>query len=235
MYRGLIHFHSKYSYDSIVSINSIIDFAKKNRLNFLVLTDHDTIKGSKVLKKEINKRDLNIEVLVAAEYKTEYGDLIALNIRQELKNMKFEAFVNDVKEQGGLILFPHPYLGHKNIEQIASASDLIEVFNSRVSDEFNDKAMDLAIKFNKKIYHSGDAHNKFSLKNTIVEFKKDGDLINSLKNSSIKKRSQIKTFQFEIYLSQIVKGIKCRHALLIWINFLAIVKLILKLQLFRKC
>ena len=50
MYRGLIHFHSCYSYDSILSIKNIVSFAIENDLNFLILTDHDNINGSKVLK-----------------------------------------------------------------------------------------------------------------------------------------------------------------------------------------
>ena len=47
-------------------------------------------------------------------------------------------------------LFPHPYVGHKNIEEIANNSDLIEVFNSRVSDEKNKKSLELANKYSKK-------------------------------------------------------------------------------------
>ena len=129
-YRGLIHFHSRYSFDSILSIKSIVNFALSENLNFLVLTDHDTIEGSVKLKEYIENKGYDIEVLIAAEYCTEYGDVIALDIKYEIKDMNFNNFISLVKEQEGYILFPHPYVGHKNLEEIANQADLIETFNS---------------------------------------------------------------------------------------------------------
>ena len=167
MYRGLIHFHSCYSYDSISSIKSIVEFALKNGINFLILTDHDTIDGSRELKAYVDRNDIDLEVIIAAEYKTEFGDVIAAGIQTEIISMEFENFINEVRAQGGIILFPHPYVGHKSIEKIAAASDMIEVFNSRVPDELNQKSLELAIKYNKPIYYSPDAHAVCELKNSI--------------------------------------------------------------------
>jgi predicted metal-dependent phosphoesterase TrpH len=208
MYRGLIHFHSEYSYDSILSIKSIVNFALKENLNFLVLTDHDSIKGAIELSKYINKHNYNIEVIISAEYNTEYGDIIALNINKEIENMNFNSFINEVKKQNGLLFFPHPYKGHANIEHIAEKVDFIEIFNSRTDNMSNEKALNLASKYNKLIYYATDAHNYSSLKNCILEFKKDGTLIESLKNNTIMKCNQRKSYYIEVLYSQFIKSFK---------------------------
>ena len=233
-YRGLIHFHSRYSFDSILSIKSIVNFALSENLNFLVLTDHDTIEGSVKLKEYIENKGYDIEVLIAAEYCTEYGDVIALDIKYEIKDMNFNNFISLVKEQEGYILFPHPYVGHKNLEEIANQADLIETFNSRVSYEKNEKAVELANKFFKKAYSSPDAHNRNSLKNAIVEFEKEGSLVESMLKNEISTISTNKTFLYEIYFSQIVKSFKYKNLRLFTRMILSILKSFLLLKLFKR-
>lgn len=233
-YRGLIHFHSKYSFDSILSIKSIVDFALGENLNFLVLTDHDTLEGSIKLKEYVENNGYDIEVLIAAEYYTEYGDVIALDIKDEIKDMNFNNFISSVREQEGYILFPHPYVGHKNIEEIANQADLIETFNSRVSHEKNEKAAELANKFFKKGYSSPDAHNRNSLKNAIIEFKKEGSLVESMLKNEISTISTKKTFLYEIYFSQIVKSFKYKNLRLFIRMTLSILKNFLLLKLFKR-
>ena len=44
-FKGIIHCHSNHSYDSIVSIKKFIT-CKNNELDFVILTDHNTIDGS---------------------------------------------------------------------------------------------------------------------------------------------------------------------------------------------
>ena len=234
MYRGLIHFHSKYSHDSILSIKAIVDFAISENLNFLILTDHETLEGSKKLKEYVEKNNYAIEVLIAAEYNTEYGDIIALDIKKEIKDMRFQQFIFSVKEQNGYILFPHPYKGHKNINTIAKHVDLIEIFNSRVDEENNLKSEILAKKYSKNIYYASDAHNGRSLRNAIIEFKKEGTLIESMFNSEINLVVSDKTLLYEIHLSQIIKAIKQKRINLFIRIMLSSVKNLFLLNLFKK-
>lgn len=234
MYRGIIHFHSLYSYDSLLSFKSIIKFAKKYDCNFLVLTDHDTIKGSEELKKFVNKNNLDIEIIIAAEYNTEYGDIIALGIENEIYDMKFDNFIYEVKKQQGLVLFPHPFKGHKNIEYIADKVDFIEVFNARTDDLANNKALLLSQKYNKPVYYATDAHSSISLKNCIIEFKKDSNFIKSLKNNYIKHSTLKKTYYLEVLYSQFVKAFKQRKLILLRQLITNFVMNIIKLKILRK-
>lgn len=230
MYRGLVHFHSNFSYDSISSIDSIVSFAINNKLNFLILTDHDEVEGAKALKEYISKKKLEIEVVIAAEYKTDLGDVIAIGIKSQIKNMKFELFVNEVRAQGGLIFFPHPYIAHKEVERIASVSDMIEAFNARVSDELNYLALELAERHNKPIYFASDAHSISELKNSIIEFKKNGDVVNSLLNSKIKRVTAVKTLRYKVILSQLIKAYKKRDIMLLISNLISAIKNYSKLK-----
>lgn len=234
MYRGLIHFHSKYSYDSILSIDKIVDFAIKENLNFLVLTDHESIEGSLALKDYISQNNYDIKVIIAAEYNTSYGDIIALNIYKEIKNMEFDSFIEEVKKQKGLILFPHPYKGHKNINYIASKVDFIEVFNSRTDDMSNDKAFDLANRFQKNVYYASDAHNYNSLGNSIIEFEKVGTFLKSLRYSKITQSTRKKTYYMEVFYSQIIKSFKNKNIRLLINLLISFIKSTLKMKLFQR-
>jgi len=208
MYRGIIHFHSSFSCDSIASIKSIVKIAKKNNFNFLILTDHDDITGSIYLRDYVKKANENIEVLIGAEYKTDCGDLIALGINKQIISRGLEDFVNEVKNQKGIILFPHPYVSHKEIDKIAAISDLIEGFNSRASANQNDLAIQLAKKHNKNIYYSPDAHTVSTLTNAIVEMERSGDLITSLQKSTIIPITRESTRKSQILFSTLIKSLK---------------------------
>jgi predicted metal-dependent phosphoesterase TrpH len=223
IYRGLIHFHSNYSFDSILSLKNIVNFALKEDLNFLILTDHDSIEGSIALRKYVEERGINIEVIVAAEYNTEFGDIIAINIEKEITEMGFQLFVKQVRNQNGILLLPHPYYGHTNIEEVANKMDFIEVFNSRVDDASNERALTLANKFNKSVYYATDAHNYNSLKNCILEFKKDGGFIESLLSNALKKPHTKKTYRVEVLFSQFIRSFKNKD----YVLFMGLVKRLL--------
>lgn len=50
--RADLHIHSEYSYDSYETIESIIEKAKENNIDFIAVCDHDAIEGSKLLLKQ---------------------------------------------------------------------------------------------------------------------------------------------------------------------------------------
>ena len=234
-YRGIIHFHSKYSYDSIISIKEITRFALKNNLNFICLTDHETIKGSKKLQQYIKSKKLAIQVIIGAEYKTSLGDIIALNIKKDIKSMQFDEFIKEARQQDGVLLFPHPYKGHKNIEYIAQKIDMIEIFNSRLDKKNNDKSYKLAKKYNKNTYCSSDAHTYMSLKNCILEFDSvESNFIEALLDSNIKCLSCKNSFYYEVIYSQVIKAIKNKSYKLIVNQIKQFIKLMLKFKLFQR-
>lgn len=213
--RGIIHCHSRYSYDSVLSISRYLRFARQQRLDFVVLTDHDTIAGSAALQRAAARRMPALEVPLAAEYLTDCGDVIAVFLKAELKSRRFEEMAEEARSQGALLLFPHPYVSHTRIDYLAEHTDLIEVFNARAGTADNAKASALAQGLKKPMYHGADAHLAASLGRAILTVEKHGDLRSSLLAGKIACTPE-RTPKWEKSVSQGIKAVKRRDAALAW-------------------
>jgi len=156
-----LHVHSKYSKDSINDPRWIIKIAKKKGLNGVAITDHNTIKGGWIAKKE--NKDTDIEIILGEEINTDIGDIIGLWITEEIKSRNWEEVIDEIHSQGGIAVLPHPYRGHKLIEEVAKRVDVIEVLNARTPKQLNRKAYELAVKLHKGFSAGSDAHMPFEI------------------------------------------------------------------------
>lgn len=213
--RGIIHCHSKYSYDSIISISSYLRFARDHDLNFVMLTDHDTMQGSLALREAATKYMPTLEVPLAAEYLTEFGDIIVAFLKSEIRARSFDEFVIEARSQEAILIFPHPYVSHSEIERIASECDLIEVFNSRASAQQNAKALELAANMKRRTSAGTDAHLFNGLSRVILEVENRGDLRTSLLCGKMNWVGAI-TPRWEIATSQVIKACKKRDPSVAW-------------------
>lgn len=161
-----LHIHSKYSKDSINDPRWIIKIAKKRGLSGVAVTDHNTIKGSLVIKK-INT-DPDFEIVMGEEVKTDIGDIIGLWINEEIKSRNWEEVIDEIHSQGGIAVLAHPYRGHKLIEEVAGKIDVIEVLNARTPKKLNEKAHELAVKHHKGFSAGSDAHIPFEIGRGVV-------------------------------------------------------------------
>lgn len=169
------HIHSKYSFDSLSSVEKIIKQAKKVGLNCIAITDHNTIKGG--VEAKIINCDNDFHVIIGAEIKTEIGDIIGLFLKEEIKERESSKVIKEIKKQNGIILIPHP--SDKTMTYINHIEDfcLIEVYNSRTKskNQFSitqAKACDYQqllkfpyLKNNFKIVAGSDAHFIFEIGN----------------------------------------------------------------------
>ena len=157
-----LHIHSKHSYDSFLSPETIIKIAKKKRLDGVAVTDHGTIKGG-IEALKINK-DKDFQVIVGAEIKTEYGDVIGMFLNEEIKSQIFMQMVEEIRDQGGLVVLAHPF--RKGITfptDLLKYVDLIEGFNARSPKSLNARALELARKLKKPMTAGSDAHLGFEV------------------------------------------------------------------------
>jgi len=214
--RGIIHCHSKYSYDSLTSISAYLKVAQRQSLDFIVLTDHDTIAGSQALKAAAALRLPHLQVPIAAEYYTDEGDVIAAFIEGEVRARKFTDFVTEVREQNGLLLLPHPYVGHQAAEKVAAACDLVEVFNCRTTESRNSRAYELARSLGKHGYAGADAHFARSICGAIVEVENRGSLRSSILDGAPSWNAPRATSRWEFGASQLIKAWKRRDASLVF-------------------
>ena len=170
-----LHIHSKYSYDSFLAPERIIKTAKKKGLDGVAITDHGTIRGG-VETLKLNK-DKNFKVIVGAEIKTEYGDVIGLFLNEDIKTTTFVDVLDEIKSQGGLSVLAHPYRQYKFPEKIIDKVDLIEGFNARSRRKINEKAYKLGLKFKKPMTAGSDAHSFFEIGNGVVKIESVEDLM----------------------------------------------------------
>ena len=208
--RGVIHFHSRFSYDSWLSISAYLRFAKKHSLDFVVLTDHDTIAGSVALRDAAAKRLPSLQVPIAAEYYTDEGDVIAMFLANEIREESYPHFKASARAQNALLLLPHPFIAHRSPEMVARDCDLVEAFNSRAKPSENHRAQQLGISCAKPMYAATDAHLRRSLGNAILEVEDLGDLRRSLLQGEVRWDHAHQTPLWEIGASQLIKAWKQR-------------------------
>ena len=155
------HIHSKYSYDSLLSPETIIKRALFKGLNAIAITDHDTIKGSTIAKSM--KQD-SLLIVTGAEISTNYGDLTGLFLNEELHSRIFEEVIDEIRDQDGLVILPHPcrrkrFPPHNLLLKV----DILEGINARNSDPHNTNAQKLSEKLKKPMIAGSDAHTIFEI------------------------------------------------------------------------
>lgn len=156
-----LHIHSRYSYDSLLNLEKVIQIAKKKGLDGVAITDHNTIKGG-IEALKINK-DPDFQVIVGAEIKTIIGDIVGLWLNEEIKSREWGEVIDEIHSQGGVVILSHPYRGHELIKEVAKRVDVIEVFNARTPKELNKKSYELAMKLRKGLSAGSDAHISFEI------------------------------------------------------------------------
>lgn len=206
------HTHTYHSYDSLMKPKKILRIAKARGLDGIVICDHNTIKGGLEAKK-INK-DNNFTVIVAAEIATNAGDITGLFLTKEIESRMFDTVVKEIKQQGGKVILNHPYKGHDLSKIDFSKIDYIEGYNSRLDEEHNNKAIELAKEHNIPVIAGSDAHLYAEIANckTIVD---NIELLTPLKCEYSASRQRYVT------LSQYVKSLK-RKSIKIFISATAI-------------
>jgi predicted metal-dependent phosphoesterase TrpH len=214
--RGIIHFHSRFSPDSLTTLGGILAIARQEALQFLLLTDHDTIRGAAKLAALARAKGLPIEVPIAAEYYTDHGDLIAAFIEKEIVARDLSGFVAEVRAQNGIILLPHPYVLHRDVELLASHADLIEVFNGRAEPEENEAAASLVARLGKPGYWASDSHTRQSLSQVVISVANRGTLRESLLHGDIRPVRYSHCRRRDILVPQAIHALKSGNVKSAW-------------------
>lgn len=104
-YSGVLHIHTKYS-DGSADINGVAKAASKSGVDFVLINDHDTLKG-KYLDGEKYFQD--VLVLVGSEVTPKRNHFLCCNIHTvPSKHLEPQKFVRQVYQQGGFGFLAHP-------------------------------------------------------------------------------------------------------------------------------
>ncbi len=209
----VFHIHTRHSFDCIASPAKAVEWAQRHHIDVLAITDHNTIRGAQEAARIATSR--GVQVIIGAEYATNHGDIIGLFLKEEVHTRDAFEVIEAVKGQGGISVLPHPYHGHRSIDKLAQAVDVVEVFNARCSDDQNQRAFDLAKAQNKPIIAGADAHFIGELGNCVSYLEAEcgitPDTVLSGERSWVGNPSR----KTGLYWSQVIKGLKTHDPALV--------------------
>lgn len=155
------HIHSIYSKDSILKPEQIVKIAKRKGFSGVAITDHETIRGALKTKSIVHD---DFEVIIGSEVKTDKGEIIGLFLNEEIKSRNFYEAIEEIKDQDGMSVLPHPYRnGLFESNNLMEMFDLVEGLNGRTSKELNYRAQELAKNHGLPIIAGSDAHTPFEI------------------------------------------------------------------------
>ena len=150
--KTVFHVHTDYSDDCENSVDHLLEAARRYQIDCLAVTDHDTIEGARALAA---KAGPDLRVIIGEEISTTEGHLIGLFLREHVEpEMTPRQTAEAIKDQGGLIVAPHPFntlFGcslREAVYDIIDLLDLVEVSNAQNLLPYpNRKAAQLARRF----------------------------------------------------------------------------------------
>lgn len=165
-WKTLLHVHTDYSFDSNITLTDLTTFLTERRFSCVAVTDHDTIMGAARLRDQTD-----VQVVVGEEVSTREGHLIGLFLEKRVRpGMSAADTARAIREQGGVVLLPHPFvkafgcgLGARSWD-IVDLLDAVEINNAQNMLRGPDaKARAFAAATGLPAYVGADAHMKTSI------------------------------------------------------------------------
>jgi len=156
------HVHSNHSFDCLMSPVNVVRAAKRRGLSTISVTDHDTMAAYEAeLTRAARRRlyeDHGVWVVPGMEIRTDTGDVIGLFLDEAVSATAFDEAVAAIRDQGGLVVLPHPFHRDADPAALVDDVDLVEVRNGRCRPEQNAAAAALAERAGIPILGGSDAH-----------------------------------------------------------------------------
>lgn len=157
-----LHAHTHFSRDAVTSIETFAKRYEQAGIDCVAVSDHNNVDGALAVTGIAPFR-----VIIAEEIKSTEGEIIGLFLSETIrKGLTPEDTVRAIREQGGLVLIPHPFdrlrgspLREEALLRIMADVDVIEVFNARTTFQADDdKGRNIAEKYGKPMSAASDAH-----------------------------------------------------------------------------
>jgi len=136
--RADIHMHTNLG-DGWASPARVIEEATRQGLQLIAITDHDHVEGAKRVEELLVQQHSPLKMITGVEVSTRQGHLIGLFVKKAPKAMRpVEESIEEIKEQGGIVIVPHPLgrlvpsLSRAKIDALLDkgyAIDAIEMYN----------------------------------------------------------------------------------------------------------
>jgi predicted metal-dependent phosphoesterase TrpH len=191
-----LHAHTHFSRDAVTSVATFARRYERAGIDCVAVSDHNNVDGAFAVRETAQ-----FHVIISEEIKSSEGEIIGLFLQETVrKGLTPEDTVRAIREQGGLVLVPHPYdrmrrspLREEALLRIMPDVDVIEVFNSRtILRADNDRALHLAEAHGKLMSSSSDAHTPWEIGLAYTElppFEGPGDFLIALGKGTVVGRS----------------------------------------------
>jgi len=183
------HCHTIASKDSLTKPRDLVTAARRKRLDRVIVTDHNTIRGAQAA--QVIDPEL---IIVGEEIMTTQGEILAAFVTEEIPaHLTPIETIRRLREQNAFISVSHPFdelrsggWEEKDLLEIISLVDAIEVYNSRCMNEaFNWRAREFAEKHHLAGTVGSDAHATFELGRSVLlldQFQGPDELRNVIRN-----------------------------------------------------
>lgn len=133
-----IHMHTNLG-DGWISPARMVASAIRRGLSVIAVTDHDHLEGARRVEELLAGEDSALRMITGVEVSTRQGHLLGLFVTKAPKPRRsVEESIDAIKEQGGLVVVPHPLgrlvpsLSRRRIDALLAANyaiDGIEIYN----------------------------------------------------------------------------------------------------------
>ena len=136
--RADLHMHTNLG-DGWISPARLIEAARARGLTLIAVTDHDHVEGARRVEDLLHRQGGPLQMITGVEVSTRHGHLIGLFVKRAPRpGRSVEESVDAIKQQGGLVIVPHPLgrlvpsLSRRRIDSLLAAGyaiDGIEIYN----------------------------------------------------------------------------------------------------------
>lgn len=133
VYKADFHTHSAASPDGALSRDHYKMALEQGELDYIAVTDHNTIEFALQLHKDLGDR-----IIIGEEITTQAGEIIGLYLTKAVPPMlTLEETIKHIRLQHGLVYVPHPFetvrkgITATDLSAIAHEVDIIEIYNGR--------------------------------------------------------------------------------------------------------
>jgi predicted metal-dependent phosphoesterase TrpH len=103
------HSHTVHSADGHIGFAGLVRSARRNRLDIVAITDHDTVEGAIEFRRLCERRGEEFAIIVGEERTLDDGThLIGLLLREPLASSTFDDVLREIRAQDGICVVPHP-------------------------------------------------------------------------------------------------------------------------------
>lgn len=211
------HVHTRYSRDSLTSLETVIETCQRRGLDKVAITDHNTIAGALALREMAHEL-----VVVGEEIKTPAGEFIAYFLEEEIpKGLSLQETIARIRAQGGVVGVPHPLdrlrreaMRWANLMEIIDQVDVLEAFNARTTfPADNRRAEELARQRGLLVTAGSDAHAAGEIGQAYVEmppFNDKEEFMQSLAQGQIVGRLSAPWIHFTSAYAKLYKSLFAR-------------------------